>query len=75
MSLIKIEEYKKRVDTDGSLYINPNLVVTITKSKFSNDTWSVTFVNGTTITVDDNNLDVILRSTKTIMDNIGDLFQ
>jgi len=69
MNLIEIKEYR----TGGQhvkLYVNPEHIITIKKSDFSENTWKIKFVDGVVSTVDEENLNKLLSSTRSIVSNL-----
>jgi hypothetical protein len=68
MNLIEIKEYKST--ENKVIYINPNQIVLIRESDFSSNTWNISFVNGDRMTVDQQNLNIIIDSTKSIINSI-----
>lgn len=69
MSLIEIKE-NRASQTKNIAYVNPNHIIMIRKSDFSENTWSVSLINGDKITVDQDNLKIILDHNKSIIGSI-----
>jgi hypothetical protein len=68
MNLIEIKEYKST--ENKVIRINPNQIVLIRESDFSPNIWNISFVNGDRVTVDQENLNIIIDSTKSIISSI-----